>query len=302
MARGADGEPQARRGAVPVLDDVGAARHEALAPVDLGHLEAAAREPRAQPLHDRCVLVERHVERASDRLPGDVVLGRSQAPGEHDEVRPREPVADDARQLVHVVAHDHLAADVEPTSFRWRDGEGVRVGAERREQLTADRDDAGDHTQPDTSSSAEREVGVDSGHGVVGHHAQAAVERLEAVRRIGLHDVGRAEQEEARQRAAPPHRVEQQGDEHADDLVEDHLTGVGLPKWRSATLPAHDPIANSPTMAAGEGRRGRQEPPEQQPRRRAEGARREADIADTEHGSERQRTTGREGESAASTV
>ena len=77
------------------------------------------------------------------------------------------------------------------------------------------------------SRTAQREIRVHRGHRVVGHHADAAVQLLEPVRRIRLDDVEDAEQQEAGERAHPADRVEEQRDEHPHHLVDDDLSRIG---------------------------------------------------------------------------
>ena len=66
---------------------------------------------------------------------------------------------------------------------------------------------------------AQADVGVDRRHRIVCHHAQAAVQRLEAARRERLDHVEDPEQHEADQRAREADRDERERDQHADDFV-----------------------------------------------------------------------------------
>ena len=105
-------QPQARRRAVRVGQHLGAAGHHRLAAVDLGHRHAAPGKALADALDDRLVHVERDPERARHRVARHVVLGRTEAAGHDDQIRPHERALDHARELADVVGDDGLQAHV----------------------------------------------------------------------------------------------------------------------------------------------------------------------------------------------
>ena len=111
-----------------------------------GHRHAAASEAFADALDDRLVDVERHSQGTRDRVAGDVIFGRAQAAGGHDHVRPVERTTEQLGNLVDVVSGNHLQPDVDTNFIQPLGNEQrVRVDAERRQQLSADRNDAGFH-------------------------------------------------------------------------------------------------------------------------------------------------------------
>ena len=135
-------DPLPRRGAVAVVQHDGVLDHERLAPVDRRHRDAARGEAGFEPGDDRRILNQRPPDRASDGLARHVVVGRAQAPGQHDQVGARQRVRDDAGQRVDAIADDVLGADADAEPGQ-AVGDGQRVGVEtrRHQQLAADRHD-----------------------------------------------------------------------------------------------------------------------------------------------------------------
>ena len=174
--------------------------------------------------------VERQRERSREGVARDVVLGRAEAAGRDDQVDGPERGRQHLRELLDIVAEHGLQADVvadrvEPLGDRER----VRVDAEWRQQLAADRDDAGLHeSQAMTDKEApEHEVRVDRRHHVVGHDAETAGQLFESIGRVRLQDVEGAKQEESGERATPAHWMHEQRDEHAHDFVDHDRTRIG---------------------------------------------------------------------------
>src|SRR5438132_2319903 len=77
---------------------------------------------------------------------------------------------------------------------------------------------------------AERNVGIDRGHEVVGHHTDPTRQLLEPVGRIRFDDVEEPEQKESPDRAEPAHGVHEDRDEHAHDLGDDNGSRIGRPE------------------------------------------------------------------------
>ncbi len=117
-----------------------------LALVDLRHLPSARLETLFDALDDRRIDFHLQPERLHQRIARHVILGRSEAAGEHEEIGALERVADLVDQIAEDVADDALARDRNRKVFeRCRDLERVRVDARRPQHLRADRDDRGPH-------------------------------------------------------------------------------------------------------------------------------------------------------------
>ncbi len=88
--------------------------------------------------------LERYLENAGNRVPCDVVLRRTEPTGRDDQIDVAECAGQRLRQFVDVVADDTFQADV--TADRVEalgDRQRIGIDAKRRQQLAADRDDAG---------------------------------------------------------------------------------------------------------------------------------------------------------------
>src|SRR5262249_57597139 len=99
--------------------------------------------------------VHGNVEQPGDRLTRDVVLGRPEPTGDHDEIRPAERAFEHAHQLGDVVTDDSLQADVvtdrvEPLGDQQRIG----VDLERREQFATNGDNTSLHREIRAANSA----------------------------------------------------------------------------------------------------------------------------------------------------
>src|SRR6266851_4525791 len=77
---------------------------------------------------------------------------------------------------------------------------------------------------------AERDVGIDRGHEVVGHHAHSTRQLLEPVGGIRFDDVEESEQKESRDRAEPAHGVHEERDQHPHDLVDHNGSRISRPE------------------------------------------------------------------------
>ena len=183
--------------------------------IDLGHLQAAPREPLLEPLDDRRLL-DRAARRATSATASRVT---SSSVGPRPPVRMTRSARSSARRKCSATSRRSSPTTVFARSSMPSDGETVgeeqRVGIEprRAEQLAADRDDFGGAqrrvraahaTHPGSSAhqQAQRQVRVDRRHRIVGHDAEAAVQRLEPARGKRLDDVEDPEEDEAGERAA----------------------------------------------------------------------------------------------------
>src|SRR5207247_1451313 len=211
---------------------------------------------------DRGVVhVEGHTEDASHGVAGDIVLGRTEAAGEHDEIGPLERSAELRRELVDIVAHDgleaHVVADgVQPFGDRKR----VRVDAKRRQQLAADGDDAGTHGYRLTaypinrcrSASAPRSRRL-AYTAAIASSAMTPMPPGSRSRRFAGKGLMTSVARKRRKPATAP--IQPTG--FMNSVISMPSTssittapGSTVPKWRSAMLPLQEPIANMSAIAA----------------------------------------------------
>ncbi len=135
-------DPETGRCAERVGHHDGPARHLGLTPVGVRHRHASRREPRANGVEHRGVLVERHTQHRRDRLARHVVGGGPEAAGREHDVGARDRVPDDRGQVRRIVAHHGLPAHIDPGVVQAAgEKEGVGVLAKRRQQLAADGED-----------------------------------------------------------------------------------------------------------------------------------------------------------------
>ena len=136
-------EPQPGRRAIRVRDHLCPGGHHGLTPVDFRHLQPAPREARTHPLHERGVFPQGALQGVGHDVPRDVVVGRSEAHGDHHEIRPGQRFREHGAEVVPRSRPPRpLRAHADPVVCKTgRDRERVRVDSRRREQLAADRDD-----------------------------------------------------------------------------------------------------------------------------------------------------------------
>ena len=108
----------------------------------VGHLQVAPGETRGDVLDDVLMLDEGQSDRRRHRLARQIVVGRSQATGHHDEIDPRQRLPAQIGNQVPVVANHGFRAQLDAKRGETL-GDEQRVGVEprRAEQLPAD----GDH-------------------------------------------------------------------------------------------------------------------------------------------------------------
>ena len=203
------------RSAVGIVENDAALNDQRLTAIHVGHREAAPRKPLAESLDNLRILDERHTQHVSQRIARNIVVGRPEAAGQDHEVDAVEGAAQVLGYLTAVVPDDGLRSqlDAEGSEPLGKE-ERVRVEARRAQQLAPDRKDLGrSERQRGAVMRAIPERAVISRrsarwrrrrHRVVGHHAQAAVQRFQPTRGIGFDDVENAEEEESRERAGRP--------------------------------------------------------------------------------------------------
>ena len=93
--------------------------------------------------------LELAARRHGDRLPGDVILGRSQPPGGEHDVRPLEGRLQGRRHPAEVVAHRGLVEQIQAEGGQLAgDVGGVRVDNLAQEKLRADTHNLRTHALP----------------------------------------------------------------------------------------------------------------------------------------------------------
>ena len=133
-------------------------------------------------------------EHLCDGFARQIVVGRTQAAGQHDEIDALERLPAQIAASAPVVADDGLGTQLdaerrEPVG----DEQRVRVEARGAEQLGADRNDFSGpkrerrfsriHAGSEPHQQAQRDVRVNRRHRVIGHHAEAAVQLFEPAAR-----------------------------------------------------------------------------------------------------------------------
>ena len=95
-------------GAVPfgLASTVPALDHLRLTAVDVGHLQTAPREPRGDVLDQLPLLDQGPPDDGGDRVARQVVVGRTQAAGHHDQVHARQRLPHQVGDQLPIVA-DH---------------------------------------------------------------------------------------------------------------------------------------------------------------------------------------------------
>ena len=180
---------------------------------------------------------------AADRLACQVVVGRAETAGEHDEVGALQRRPDGDLEMRELIADDAAGDDVDAERGQPRgDHPRVRVGAAERQQFAADGNRLGTGerrgvTRASTSGhqpgqQAHAHVRVDGGHEVVAHDAPAAVQFLEPVAGRRLDHVEHPEQDEADQRARQRHGDQGKRDQHAEHLVDHDRARIDVAEMR----------------------------------------------------------------------
>ncbi len=137
-------DPLPRRRAVGVVEHDALLDDQRLAPIDGRHRDAARGEAGLELGDDGGVLDQRPADHPGDGVARDVVVGRAEAAGQHDQVGPPHRVGDHAGQRIDAIADDVLGADADAEAGQ-AVGDGQRVGVEprRHQQFAADGDDLG---------------------------------------------------------------------------------------------------------------------------------------------------------------
>jgi hypothetical protein len=144
-------DPEPRRGAVAVREDVRAAREERLSPVARGRRGAARLEAGHDRAPDRAVLHEIDAGDRGDRIARHVVLRRAEAAGGDDEFARRQQVDEPSGDRIRRVRFDRGARDAESDHREFaRDERGVEIGVRTREQFVSD----GEHRDADRAHAA----------------------------------------------------------------------------------------------------------------------------------------------------
>src|ERR1700730_13827723 len=140
-------QPQTRRGASRILEYLRALRHHRLAHVHFRHFPAQAAAASFDIAQNRVVAPQLAAQQVSNRLPRQVILGRSKAAAGDDQWHTIQRVAKRLRKQIAIITDNRLPQHFNTNSIQLlREEERVRVQAVRREQCRANRNDLRFHS------------------------------------------------------------------------------------------------------------------------------------------------------------